>query len=181
MDSLEQLIDQELLNAIQEQLNQQPPPTTTDLPLDPLLSSIQHQPERSSTTTAVTPQPPPPPRLPRLPKSKLIQCAQLAIAAQQALDGVWEALQLANHSNDKLKISRNLDRQFGELHGQSLTSPINLAPHHSRFIPSQRTSLCHPIQTRRTSTHMATMYQQQVSQISLQLSSIPRLLLNPKS
>jgi hypothetical protein len=90
-EDLTPLVDPLLLLTTQQQ-QQQPTPTHT------------HNQSSSKTT--------------RLPKSKLIQANQLNQAAQQALEGVWETLQIANQSNDQLKISRNLDRQFGELHGQ---------------------------------------------------------------
>ncbi|WAQ91836.1 hypothetical protein PtA15_15A228 [Puccinia triticina] len=81
----------------------------SSIPLDPLLLSTLDQ----------QPPTPAPPAKPRLPKSKLVQCDQLNSAAQQALEGVWESLQTANLANDQLAISRNLDRQFGELHASA--------------------------------------------------------------
>ncbi|PLW17618.1 hypothetical protein PCANC_15427 [Puccinia coronata f. sp. avenae] len=115
-------------------LHQHPPAFC--LPLDPVLSSLSQphqQPPTTTTNTTTTTTTttattttatavaatPAHPKRPRLPKSKLVQCAQLDQAAQQALDGVWESLQVANQSNHQLKISRNLDRQFGELHASA--------------------------------------------------------------
>ncbi|KAA1104216.1 hypothetical protein PGT21_015130 [Puccinia graminis f. sp. tritici] len=102
----------------QDLTEQQPTDLITPLVVDPLLlltttttATQQQQPSSSTTTTLSS-------KTTRLPKSKLIQSNQLNQAAQQALEGVWETLQIANQANDQLKISRNLDRQFGELHGQ---------------------------------------------------------------
>ncbi|KAA1075648.1 hypothetical protein PGTUg99_033568 [Puccinia graminis f. sp. tritici] len=100
---------------------QQPTDLITPLVVDPLLlltttttTATQQQQQPSTTTTTTLSS-----KTTRLPKSKLIQSNQLNQAAQQALEGVWETLQIANQANDQLKISRNLDRQFGELHASA--------------------------------------------------------------
>ncbi|KAG0139320.1 hypothetical protein CROQUDRAFT_666681 [Cronartium quercuum f. sp. fusiforme G11] len=79
----------------------------------------------TSATVAVAPTPKPS----KLPKAKLTQCLQLREAAEKALEAVWDTLgrdRLALSAPvespstvDDLKISRGLDRQFGELHALS--------------------------------------------------------------
>lgn len=75
----------------------------------------------------------------KLPKAKLAQCLHLRDAAEKAMEAVWDVMRtsgcfendsLAHElsfdindqtSNCDLKISRGLDRQFGELHGISFS------------------------------------------------------------
>ncbi|KAI9607170.1 hypothetical protein H4Q26_005685 [Puccinia striiformis f. sp. tritici PST-130] len=111
-----------------ENSNDEPSTRTEELPiLDPSLLTTQNElpildPSLllSTTTSSATTTSKPVqelPKAPRLPKSKLIQTTQLNQAARQALDGVWLTLQAA--ADDQLKISRNLDRMFGELHASA--------------------------------------------------------------
>ncbi|KNE99212.1 hypothetical protein PSTG_07519 [Puccinia striiformis f. sp. tritici PST-78] len=133
---IDQLINQALLSNNQEEeqeeplriANDEPSTRTEELPiLDPSLLTTQNElpildPSLllSTTTSSATTTSKPVqelPKAPRLPKSKLIQTTQLNQAARQALDGVWLTLQAA--ADDQLKISRNLDRMFGELHASA--------------------------------------------------------------